>query len=199
MTSKAKKPSQAKATPTKAATAKPVTKKAKPTKSKAPTGPNPLLERWTTPFEVPPFDKVRTEHFLPAIEKGFTENLAEIDAIANNRAAPTFANTIDALEGAGRLLERVSSVFFNLSGTDTTPEIQAIEREVAPRYAKHSMGIYQNAKLFARVDALMKNRKKLGLTLEQMRVLERYHRGFVKAGANLDKKAKARMAKIAER
>ena len=199
MTSKAKKPAKAKATLTKAATAKPVAKKAKPTKGKAPAGPNPLLERWTTPFEVPPFDKVRTEHFLPAIEKGFTENLAEIAAIANNRAAPTFANTIDALEGAGRLLDRVSSVFFNLSGTDTTPEIQAIEREVAPRYAKHSMGIYQNAKLFARVDALMKDRKKLGLTLEQMRVLERYHRGFVKAGANLDKKAKARMAKIAER
>jgi peptidyl-dipeptidase Dcp len=200
MTSKAKKPARAKATPTQVTTAKKVAaKKAKPTRSKAAAGPNPLLERWTTPFEVPPFDKVRTEHFLPAIEKGFEENLAEIDAIANNRAAPTFANTIDALEGAGRLLDRVSSVFFNLSGTDTTPEIQAIEREVAPRYAKHGMAIYQNSKLFARVDALMKDRKKLGLTLEQTRVLERYHRGFVKAGARLDKKAKARMAKIAER
>jgi peptidyl-dipeptidase Dcp len=127
------------------------------------------------------------------------ENLEEIAAIANNRAAPTFANTIDALELAGRLLDRVSSVFFNLSGTDTTPEIQAIEREVSPRYAKHGMAIYQNAKLFARVDALMKDHKKLGLTLEQTRVLERYHRGFVKAGARLDKKAKARMAAIAER
>jgi peptidyl-dipeptidase Dcp len=197
MTNKAKKP--AKATAAKSAAAKKTAKKAKPAKSRALAGPNPLLERWTTPFEVPPFDKVRTEHFLPAIEKGFEENLAEIDAIANNRAAPTFANTIDALEGAGRLLDRVSSVFFNLSGTDTTPEIQAIEREVAPRYAKHSMGIYQNPKLFARVDALMKDRKKLGLTLEQTRVLERYHRGFVKAGAQLDKKSKARMAKIAER
>ncbi|HEU4379331.1 MAG TPA: M3 family metallopeptidase [Hyphomicrobiaceae bacterium] len=195
MTNKAKKP--AKAAAAKAATAKSTAHKAKPTP--APAGPNPLLERWTTPFEVPPFDKVRTEHFLPAIEKGFADNLAEIAAIANNRATPTFANTIDALEGAGRLLDRVSSVFFNLSGTDTTPHIQAIEREVAPRYAKHSMGIYQNAKLFARVDALMKERKKLGLTLEQTRVLERYHRGFVKAGAKLDKKAKTRLAKIAER
>jgi len=195
MTNKAKKP--AKAAAAKAATAKSTAHKAKPTP--APAGPNPLLERWTTPFEVPPFDKVRTEHFLPAIEKGFADNRAEIAAIANNRATPTFANTIDALEGAGRLLDRVSSVFFNLSGTDTTPHIQAIEREVAPRYAKHSMGIYQNAKLFARVDALMKERKKLGLTLEQTRVLERYHRGFVKAGAKLDKKAKTRLAKIAER
>ena len=100
--------------------------------TKAPAGKNPLLEQWTTPFEMPPFDKVKTEHFLPAIDKGFADNLEEIAAIANNREAPTFANTIDALEGAGRLLDRVSAVFFNLSGTDTTPEIQAIERSGQP-------------------------------------------------------------------
>ena len=194
MTSKTQRPAKAKPAVKRASAAN----KAK-AKGKAAAGKNPLLERWTTPYEMPPFDKVRTAHFLPAIEKGFAENLEEIAAIANNRAAPTFANTIDALELAGRLLDRVSSVFFNLSGTDTTPEIQAIEREVSPRYAKHGMAIYQNAKLFARVDALMKDHKKLGLTLEQTRVLERYHRGFVKAGARLDKKAKARMAAIAER
>ncbi len=194
MTSKTQRPAKAKPAVKRASAAN----KAK-AKGKTAAGKNPLLERWTTPYEMPPFDKVRTAHFLPAIEKGFAENLEEIAAIANNRAAPTFANTIDALELAGRLLDRVSSVFFNLSGTDTTPEIQAIEREVSPRYAKHGMAIYQNAKLFARVDALMKDHKKLGLTLEQTRVLERYHRGFVKAGARLDKKAKARMAAIAER
>ncbi len=195
MTSKAKKPAKVKPAAKQAGGG--TATKAKATK--APAGKNPLLERWTTPFEMPPFDKVKTEHFLPAIDQGFARNLEEIAVIANNREAPTFANTIDALEGSGRLLDRVSAVFFNLSGTDTTPEIQAIEREVSPRYAKHGMAIYQNPKLFARVDALMEDRKKLGLTLEQTRVLERYHRGFVKAGARLDKKAKARLAKIAER
>src|SRR6476659_3688699 len=126
MISKAKKPAKAKPAAAKAT-------KAKGAKVKTPAGKNPLLEPWTTPFEMPPFDKVKTEHFLPAIDKGFAENLEEIAAIANNREAPTFANTIDALEGAGRLLDRVSAVFFNLSATDTTPEIQAIEREVSPR------------------------------------------------------------------
>src|SRR5690349_11945524 len=121
MTSKAKKPAKAKPAAKRAGG----TKAAKPAKAKAPVGNNPLLEPWTTPFEMPPFDKVKTEHFLPAIDKGFAENLAEIATIAGNREAPTFANTIDALEGAGRLLDRVSAVFFNLSGTDTTPEVQA--------------------------------------------------------------------------
>ncbi|KAB2914803.1 MAG: M3 family metallopeptidase [Hyphomicrobiaceae bacterium] len=164
-----------------------------------PASGNPLLAPWQTPFEMPPFDRVRVEHFLTAIEQGFAENLQEIAAIAGDPAPPTFANTIDALEKAGQTLDRVSAVFFNLAGTDSSPEIQAIEREVSPRYAKHSMSIYQNAALFARVDALMQDRERLGLTLEQARVLERYHRGFVKAGAKLDEAAKARLAAIAER
>jgi peptidyl-dipeptidase Dcp len=176
-----------------------VAKPAKKPGAKAGAGGNPLLQPWKTPFEMPPFDRVRVRHFLPAIDKGFKDNVKEIAAIAGNTAVPTFRNTIDALEESGRLLDRASAVFFNLSGTDTTPEIQAIEREVAPRYAKHGMAIYQNAKLFKRVDTLMRDSKKLGLTLEQTRVLERYHRAFVKAGAKLDKKAKARLAAIAER
>jgi peptidyl-dipeptidase Dcp len=160
---------------------------------------NPLLGAWKTPFEMPPFDRIKTEHFLPAIMLGFEENLQEIAAIANETAAPTFQNTIEALERAGKTLDKVSSVFFNLSGTDTTPEIQAIEREVAPLYAKHGMAVYQKLRLFKRVDALMREKKRLGLSLEQTRVLERYHRGFIKAGANLSTKAKARLAAIAER
>jgi peptidyl-dipeptidase Dcp len=160
---------------------------------------NPLLEAWATPFEMPPFDRVRVEHFLPAFERGFAANLAEVDAIAHSKAKPTFENTIEALERSGRPLDRVASVFYNLASTDTTPEIQAIERTIAPRFAKHGMKIGQNRALFARVDALMKQRKRLGLSEEQARVLERYHRSFVRAGAGLDAAGRKRLAAIAQR
>ena len=160
---------------------------------------NPLLGAWTTPFEMPPFDKVRIEHFMPAFDKAFAANRKEIAAIASAEDAPTFANTIDALEKSGDLLDRTSSVFFNLAATDTNKDIQAIERALAPRFAKHGMRIYQDETLFARVDALFKKRKKLGLSEEQGRVLERYHRAFVKSGAGLDAKKKKRMAAIAAR
>jgi peptidyl-dipeptidase Dcp len=160
---------------------------------------NPLLEAWGTPFEMPPFDRIRDKHFTPAFERAFADNLAEIDPIARERAKPTFGNTVEALERAGRSLERVASVFYNLAVTDTNAAIQAIEREMAPRFAKHGMRIYQDAKLFRRVDTLMKQKDRLGLSEEQARVLERYHRGFVRAGAALDAKARRRLAAIAER
>jgi peptidyl-dipeptidase Dcp len=164
-----------------------------------PAGKNPLLEGWTTPFAMPPFDRIEIEHFVPAFDKGFAANRKEVAAIAGNSEAPTFANTIDALECSGHQLQRVSSVFFNLAGTDTNEEVQAIERALAPRFAKHNMGIFQDAALFARVDALLKKRNKLRLSEEQKRVLERYHRSFVKSGAGLDAAAKKRMATIAAR
>ena len=160
---------------------------------------NPLLAPWNTPFEMPPFDKIKTRHYMPAFEVGFEENIAEIDAIAGEKAKPTFANTIEALERAGRRLEDAAGVFYNLSSADTNAEMQKIEREVAPRFAKHAMRVYQNAKLFQRVDALMKQRKSLGLTLEQSRVLERYHRSFIRSGAALDAKSRKRMAAIAQK
>jgi len=164
-----------------------------------PAGKNPLLEAWTTPFAMPPFDRIGIEHFVPAFDRGFAINRKEIAAIADTKAAPTFANTIEAMERAGDALDRVSVVFFNLSATDTNDDIQAIERALAPRFARHSMRIYQDATLFARVDALFKKRKKLKLSGEQERVLERYHRAFVKSGAGLEPKAKKRMAAIAQR
>src|SRR5262245_9208022 len=151
---------------------------------------NPLLAPWTTPFEMPPFDRIRAGHFLPAFERVFADNIAEIEAIADAKGKPTFANTIEALERAGRGLSRVGSVFFRLARTDADDAIRAIEREIAPRYAKHSMRIYQNARLFRRVDALLRSKAGLGLSEEQERVLERYHRGFVRAGAALDAKAR---------
>ena len=159
---------------------------------------NPLLQPWRTPFETPPFDRIRSEHFLPAFEQALTDNLKEIAAVAKQRTAPTFRNTVDALERSGRLLDRVGSVFFNLSGTDTSPEIQEIERKMAPRLAKHSMRIYQNARLFKRVARLMDRRARLDLSEEQLRVLERYHRAFLKSGAQLKVGAKSRLAAIAE-
>ena len=198
MTSKAKKPAKAKpAAAKRAGGATATTAKVKATK--APAGKNPLLEPWTTPFEMPPFDKVKTEHFLPAIDTGFAENLEEIAAIASIREAPTFANTIDALERAGaaarsrvgRVLQPVGHGYHAGDPGDRARGVAALCQ------ARH--GHLSERQLFARVDALMKERKKLGLTLEQTRVLERYHRGFVKAGAKLDEKAKARLAKIAER
>jgi peptidyl-dipeptidase Dcp len=164
-----------------------------------PAAGNPLLQAWTTPFTMPPFDRIRIEHFVPAFDKGFAANRREIAAIAGNDEAPTFANTIDALERSGRDLQRVSSVFFNLAGTDTNEEIQAIERALAPRFAKHGMRIYQDEALFGRVDALFRQRKRLKLSEEQERVLERYHRGFVKAGAGLPPKTKKRMTALAAR
>ncbi|HEY1244135.1 MAG TPA: M3 family metallopeptidase [Hyphomicrobiaceae bacterium] len=148
---------------------------------------------------MPPFGEIRAEHFLPAFNRAFADHIKEIEAIAGDRARPTFGNTIGGLERAGRALDRVASVFYNLAGTDTNEAIQAIERKIAPRFAKHSTRIYQDAKLFKRVDALMRQKDSLGLTEEQVRVLERYHRSFIRAGAGLAPKARERMAAIAER
>ncbi|HWB44274.1 MAG TPA: M3 family metallopeptidase [Hyphomicrobiaceae bacterium] len=148
---------------------------------------------------MPPFDRIRIAHFLPAFDNGLRQHTKEIAAIAKNREKPTFANTIEALERAGKALDRATSVFYNLAGTDTNAEIQAIERKMAPRFARHSMRISQNAALFKRVDALMRARKQLGLTPEQTRVLERYHLSFVKGGAALDARGKKKLAAIAQR
>ena len=160
---------------------------------------NPLLAEWTTPFAMPPFDRIEIAHFVPAFDKAFAINRREIAAIARNPEVPTFANIIEALERAGDQLQRISAVFFNLAGTDTNEEIQAIERALAPRFARHSMRVYQDATLFARVDALHAKRGRLRLSEEQRRVLERYHRAFVKSGAGLEPRAKKRMAAIAAR
>ena len=161
--------------------------------------PNPLLTPWTGPFEAPPFQTIRAEHFRPAFDAALAENVAEIAAIADSADEPTFANTIDAFERAGRTLERVCSVFFNLTATDTDEALQAIEREMAPILSRHSSAIYLNAKLFARIDALQMQRDGLQLTTEQARVLERYHVIFSRAGAGLPEQAKSRLAAIGER
>ena len=147
------------------------------------TDTNPLLEPWTGPFEAPPFDRFEPRHFRPAFDAALAEARAEIDAVAADPAAPTFANTIEALERSGRSLDKVASVFFNLTGAHTNDELQAIEREIAPVLARHRSETYLNEALFKRIDALKADEEKLGLSAEQARVLDRYHLDFTRAGA----------------
>ena len=160
---------------------------------------NPFFETWTTPFGAPPFDRIKPEHFRPTYERALAEHEAEIAAIAGNVEAPSFANTIAALENSGRLLSRVGQVFHNLAASDTSEALQEIEREMAPRLAQHANAIHLNAALFARVAALHAARDALGLTGEERRVLERYHLDFVRAGANLGEEQKVRYAALTER
>ena len=161
--------------------------------------PNPLLGEWATPFELPPFAEVAPEHFRPAFDQALAEHRAEIEAIADDPASPSFANTIDAFEKAGRGLDQVASVFFNLTGAHTSDAIQAIEREIAPVLARHRSAIFLNTALFRRIDDLFVRRESLSSTPEQARVLDRYHIIFVRAGARLDPAAKERLAAITER
>ncbi len=160
---------------------------------------NPLLEPWTGPFEAPPFAALTATHFRPAFDAALDEARAEVADIVANPAPATFENTIAALERSGRLLSRVSSVFFNLASADTHDEIQAIERETAPRLARHRNEILLNKTLSDRVAALQAQRELLGLNAEQARVLERYHVAFSRAGAALGDEVKARLAAINER
>lgn len=160
---------------------------------------NPFFETWATPFGLPPFDRIRPEHFPPAFERAMAEELAEIAAIADNPLPPDFANTIEALERAGKRMERVASTFFNLTASCTNDELDAVERDVAPLLASHSMRILLDPKLFARVADLHARRDALGLAEDQMRLLERRHLAFIRSGAALSPEAKARMTAISER
>ena len=127
------------------------------------TATNPLLAKWNTSFELPPFDGINAEHFREAFDVALNENEAEMVAIAENGDAATFANTIEAMELSGESLSKVAGTFFNLSGANTNPDLQAIEREMAPKLAEHSSKIMLNAGLFTRVDALFQGRDSLGL------------------------------------
>ena len=159
---------------------------------------NPLLETWKTPFGLPPFDRIKAEHFVPAYGEAMKKALAEIDAIASNPAAPTFSNVVEALEKHGELLKRVNGVFQNLTSSHTSDALQAAEREMSPKLAAHSSAVLLNSKLFARLDKVFEQRKTLNLNPEQLRLVERYHRRFVLSGAKLAPDAKKRLAEIDE-
>src|SRR5437764_1142646 len=136
---------------------------------------NPLLSAWNAPFGAPPLDAIEPEHFQPAFARALADHSAEIATIAADAAAPSFENTVAALERSGKLLTRVTNVFYVLAGADTSEPIQAIERDLAPTLSRHWNEIHLNEKLFARLDALYASRDSLDLTAEQARVLERYH------------------------
>lgn len=157
---------------------------------------NPFFQPYSTPYEVPPFDKIKNEHFKPAILEGIKRHEAEINAIANNTAAPTFENTILAMENAGELLANVNIVFSNLNGANTNEEMQKIAKEVSPNLAAHSDNIYLNEKLFARVKAIWDKKESLGLNQEQAKILENLHKAFVRSGANLATADKEKLRKI---
>ncbi len=160
---------------------------------------NPLLSEWTTPFEMAPFDKISDEDFEPAFEIALKEARSDIQAIADDPAEPTFANTIEALEVAGKILDQVLSVFYSVAGADSNDTRQALQRAFSPKLAAYSSEIYSNKVLFARIETLWQARETLDLSEEQQRVLMLTHRGFRRAGAGLTGKADARMREIRKR
>ncbi|MGI8821220.1 MAG: M3 family metallopeptidase [Chthoniobacterales bacterium] len=154
---------------------------------------NPLLTESTLPYQFPPFDQIRNEHFQPAIEQGMAEQLHEIDEIARNPEKPTFENTIVAMERSGRLLQRAERTFGNLNGCNTNPEMQRIDKELSPKSAAHRDAIRLNPALFARVQAVFDERDKLGLDPESKFLVERYYKDFVRAGAKLSDPDKTKL------
>lgn len=160
---------------------------------------NPLLENWTTPFELPPFDRITDADFREAFEVGLRAREERIARIINDPAPATFANTIEALGEAGAEADRVAAVFYNLVGADSTPAREEIQREMAPILARQWAEISSNSDLFARIDALWQERDHLDLTEEQAEILRLTHRQFLRNGAGLDAAHKARMKEIKER
>jgi peptidyl-dipeptidase Dcp len=159
---------------------------------------NPFFEEWKTPFGVPPFDQIKDEHFLPAFKKGMEIEIKEIDAIVNNTEAPTFENTLVAMEKTGELLNKVSRIFFHLNDADTSDTRKAIANDVTPLLSKHRNSISLNEKLFQRVKAVHEDKDKLNLNLEQKKLLEETYKAFVRSGANLKPEEKERVKKINE-
>jgi len=162
-----------------------------------PADPNPLLSAWEGPYGgVPPFDRVKIEYFKPALEAAMAENLSEIDKIAKDPAAPTFQNTIVALERAGSTFDRVSTIYGVWGSTMAGPEFQTVQREMAPKLAAFGDQITQNVPLFKRIEAVYNSPEKKKLTPEEQRLTWLYYTNFIRSGAKLDAKAKARLSEI---
>lgn len=159
---------------------------------------NPFFKEWDTPFNTPPFNDIKTEHYLPAFEEGIKQQKAEIETITNNNAEPTFENTIEAIELSGKLLTKVYLVFNNLQSTDTNEEMDKIAQESVTMITKHNNDIYLNEKLFDRVKYIYQERDKLNLSIEQKTVLENYYLDFIDGGTNLSPKEKERFRQINE-
>ncbi|MEI7662380.1 MAG: M3 family metallopeptidase [Bacteroidota bacterium] len=157
---------------------------------------NPFLSEYQTQFQVPPFDKIDTTHYMPAFLEGIRQHNAEIDSIVNNTAAPDFDNTILAFDKSGKLLTRVSKVFYNLNEAETNKQMQSIARQLSPLISKHNDDIALNEKLFAKIKAVYLKRHDLKLDSQQVRVVEKYFRDFERQGANLPADKKEQLRKL---
>ena len=162
------------------------------------TSDNPLLGDWLAPYGLPPFEQARPEHFESAFEAAMASQRAELDAIAANPEPPTFLNTLAAMDRCGRLFSRIELLFSNLTVSETSPALQAVQRAMAPRLAAHENAIYMHAPLFARIDGLYRQRQQLVLDAQDLRLLERVHLDFVRAGARLDGAARQRYGAVVQ-
>ena len=160
---------------------------------------NPFFEKYNTPHETAPFDKIKVEHFEPAIREGMRQHAEEVEAIVSNSDAPTFENTIVALETAGELLSRTMSVFGNLQGAETNDDLLALAKKMAPAMNEHSNNIRLNEKLFARVKSVYNQMDQLNLTVEQKRLLDKTYKSFVRYGANLSHEDQQKYRKLSEK
>ena len=147
---------------------------------------NPLLVESTAPYGAPMFDKIKTEHYLPAFEQAIADGKAEIDAIVANPEAPTFENTIEAMEYAGGTLNRVAGIFYNLMEANTNEQMQAVAEQIAPMLTDYSMYVSLNAPLFERVKVVYEQKENLNLDIDQIKLLEDSYKSFVRNGANLN-------------
>ncbi len=158
--------------------------------------PNPLLQPWDSPYGLPPFGQVNSAHFVPAFDLALVQHTNDIDAIVASTEPPTFDNTLAELDVSGRLLDRITLLFHNLTASETSPELQKVQLEMAPRLAQHESSVFVPAGLFARIDALHEKRHTLPLDAEQLRLLERVHLDFVRAGARLRDQERLRYGEI---
>ncbi len=157
---------------------------------------NPFFTEYTAPFGMPDFAQIRSEHYMPAFLKGMEEHNAEIEAIVNNPEAPTFANTIEAMEFSGKLMNRVSAVFYNLTSAETNDQLKTIQKDMSPLLSEHNDNISLNDKLFERVKVIYDNKATANLTPEQEMVLDKYYKDFVRSGALLDATQKEQLKAI---
>ena len=159
-------------------------------------GDNPFFGKYSSPYGIPPFDKIKVEHYKPAFIKGMEEQKKEIEAIVKNKKTATFENTIVALDRSGKLLNKVSSVFYGQNSANTNAEMQAVSRELSPLLSKHSDDITMNAELFKRVKYVYDNQEKMNLDKEQKKLLEETYKDFVRSGANLNAEQQQRLREL---
>ncbi|MDD2564955.1 MAG: M3 family metallopeptidase, partial [Salinivirgaceae bacterium] len=159
---------------------------------------NPFLTEYKTPYQVPPFNEIKIEHYLPAVETGFKQQIAEIETITNNSNEPDFKNTIEALELSGQILGKVNGVLYNLTSSDYTEELLAVSRQIAPLASQHEDNISMNPALFQKVKAVYEKRDALNLNTEQLKLVEETYKNFERGGANLSAEEQEKMKAINE-